>query len=133
MVADVISNLNKNIRISLPPGVNYTIISSFIRESCRVAWQMSCLAYPLDVTFAIDGELIDDHKYRRSYDSDYSAPLVNHHIWPCLMQGTRILSKGEACTRRSSHISRSLASSPIRGILRSSRSPSPLRRSRFFY
>lgn len=39
-------------------------------------------------------------RYRRSYDSEYSAPLVSHHIWPCLMQAGRVLMKGEACTRR---------------------------------
>lgn len=39
-------------------------------------------------------------RYRRSYDSEYTAPLVNHHIWPCLMQGIRVLVKGEAHTRR---------------------------------
>lgn len=39
-------------------------------------------------------------RYRRSYDSEYTAPLVNHHIWPALMQGAKVLMKGEACTRR---------------------------------
>ncbi len=39
-------------------------------------------------------------RYRRSYDSDFVAPLVNHHVWPCLMQGVRVLVKGEAHTRR---------------------------------
>jgi hypothetical protein len=39
-------------------------------------------------------------RYRRSYDSEYTAPLVNHHIWPALMQGVRVVVKGEAHTRR---------------------------------
>ena len=39
-------------------------------------------------------------RYRRSYDSDFVAPLVNHHIFPCLMQGGSVLIKGEAHTRR---------------------------------
>lgn len=39
-------------------------------------------------------------RYHRSYDSEFSAPLVNHHVWPCLMQGLKVLAKGEACTRR---------------------------------
>ena len=39
-------------------------------------------------------------RYRRSYDSEYTAPLVNHHIWPALMQGVRVVVKGEANTRR---------------------------------
>ncbi len=49
--------------------------------------------------FALSDHLPLD-RYRRSYDSDYSAPLVNHHIWPCLMQGLKVFMKGEACTRR---------------------------------
>jgi len=61
---------------------------------------MSTLAYPLDTAFALDSEVIDETKYRRTYDSEYSAPLVNHHVWPCLMQGARVISNGEACTRR---------------------------------
>ena len=63
---------------------------------------MSTLAYPLDTAFALDGEVIDESKYRRTYDSEYCAPLVNHHVWPSLMQGAKVISKGEACTRRSS-------------------------------
>ncbi|WAQ99387.1 MIEAP-like protein [Mya arenaria] len=38
--------------------------------------------------------------YRRSYDSEYTAPLVNHHIWPGLIQGAICRMKGECCTRR---------------------------------
>ena len=40
------------------------------------------------------------NRYRRSYDSEYTAPLVNHHIWPALMQGPRVVIKGEVNTRR---------------------------------
>ena len=65
---------------------------------------MSTLAYPLDTAFALDGEVLDEAKYRRTYDSEYIAPLVNHHVWPCLMQGYRVISKGEACTRRGSSV-----------------------------
>ena len=45
-------------------------------------------------------------RYRRSYDSDFVAPLVNHHIWPCLMQGGRVIIKGEAHTRRGASLVR---------------------------
>jgi hypothetical protein len=122
MVSDVILGLNRNPRICLPIGVSYTVISAFIREACRVAWEMSCLPSALDVAFALDAEVVDENKYRRSYDSEYSAPLVNHHIWPCLMQGPNIISKGEACTRRGASlvtICRSRSTSPLRSILRS--------------
>ena len=33
------------------------------------------------------------YRYRRSYDSEYSAPLVDHHVWPALMQGARVIVK----------------------------------------
>lgn len=45
--------------------------------------------------------------YRRSYDSEYTAPLVNHHVWPCLVQGSKVLMKGEAVTRRGASLVRS--------------------------
>ena len=39
-------------------------------------------------------------RYRRSYDSEYSAPLVAYYIWPALMDGNTCVSKGEAFTKR---------------------------------
>ncbi|CAF3778163.1 unnamed protein product [Adineta steineri] len=133
IVSEIISNLNRNPRISLPLGVSYTIISTYIREAVRVAWHMACLAYPFDVGFATDGEVFDNSKYRRSYDSEYGAPLVDHHIWPALMQGGRVIVKGEASTRRGASLNRSRAASPVRLGYTSpvrSRSISPVRRSR---
>ena len=35
-------------------------------------------------------------RYRRSYDSEYSAPLVDHHVWPALMQGSHVVVKVNA-------------------------------------
>ncbi|XP_025086839.1 mitochondria-eating protein-like isoform X4 [Pomacea canaliculata] len=149
LVSDVIRALNRNPKIFLPPDTTYAIIQPFIREAVKLAWQMSSLAHPLDIAVASDAELFDDSKYRRSYDSEYTAPLVNHHIWPCLMQGIRVLVKGEAHTRRGASLSSpTRGRSPTRSLspgLRSfsparsrsvspsrfarSRSPSPLRRS----
>ncbi|KAK7919299.1 hypothetical protein WMY93_010583 [Mugilogobius chulae] len=37
-------------------------------------------------------------EYRRSYDSEFSAPLVLYHVWPALMEGEMTLVKGEAVT-----------------------------------
>jgi len=133
VISEVIDNLHRNPRISLPLGITYSLINTYIRESCRIAWHMACLAYPLDIAFASDAEVFDDTKYRRSYDSEYAAPLVNHHIWPALMQGSRVVLKGEACTKRGASLSRSRASSPTRRGYSSpirSRSISPVRRSR---
>jgi len=112
IVSEVIDNLHRNPRISLPLGVTYSLVSTYIREACRIAWHMACLVYPFDIAFASDAEVFDDTKYRRSYDSEYSAPLVDHHIWPTLMHGTRVVLKGEACTKRGASLSRSRASSP---------------------
>ncbi|KAK7500618.1 hypothetical protein BaRGS_00008193 [Batillaria attramentaria] len=143
LVSDVIRALNRNPKIFLPPDTSFAIIQPFIREAVKLAWQMSALAHPLDIAIATDAELFDDSKYRRSYDSEYTAPLVNHHIWPALMQGVRTVVKGEANTRRGASLSTpKRGRSPTRSLspsLRSrsispsryarSRSPSPFRRS----
>lgn len=133
IVSEVIDNLYRNPRLILPLGVTYSLITTYIREACRIAWHMACLPYPLDIAFASEAEVFDETKYRRSFDSEYSAPLVNHHIWPALTQGARTIVKGEACTKRGASLSRSRASSPIRLGYTSpirSRSVSPVRRSR---
>ncbi|XP_060070228.1 mitochondria-eating protein-like [Ylistrum balloti] len=139
MVADVIRGLNRNPKIFLPPDCTFAIIQPFIREVCKLAWQMNALAHPMDISVATDAELFDDTKYRRSYDSEFTAPLVNHHIWPCLMHGVRIIMKGEAVTlrgaslrqsRRSRSPTRSRSISPSPRPRSRSRSLSPSRRSR---
>ncbi|RUS89287.1 hypothetical protein EGW08_002961 [Elysia chlorotica] len=139
MVADVIRALNRNPRIFLPPDTSYAVCQPFVREAVKLAWQMSALAHPLDIAVATDAELFDDTKYRRSYDSEYTAPLVNHHVWPCLVHGSRTLVKGEAVTRRGASLgtprrsrSPARAASPVRAAspLRSSLSPSRFSRSR---
>lgn len=129
MVSDVLVSLNRNPKISLPCGVTYSVISQFIRESCRMAWEMTALAYPLDTAFALDAEVFDETRYRRSFDSEYSAPLISHHIWPCLMQSGCVISRGEACTRRGASL-HFRPSSPSRCR---DRSHSPMRRSRSSY
>ncbi len=60
MVSEVIMALNCNPKIRLPFGVTYTVISTFIREACRTAWEMSALAFPLDTAFALDAEVYDE-------------------------------------------------------------------------
>lgn len=39
-------------------------------------------------------------RYRRSYDSEFTAPLVAYHVWPALMEEDSVIVKGEAVTRR---------------------------------
>ncbi|KAK9518927.1 hypothetical protein VZT92_021693 [Zoarces viviparus] len=99
-VDDVINAMNMNPRISFPPEVDFALISTLIRETCRVAFAMQTLDPPLDLAFASDGELYGDRKYRRSYDSELSAPLVMYHVWPALVEGDAVVVKGEAVTRR---------------------------------
>ncbi|XP_058493630.1 mitochondria-eating protein [Solea solea] len=118
----VINAMNVNPRISFPPEVDFVLISALIRETCRVAFAMQTLEPLLDLAFASDGELYNDNKYRRSYDSEFTAPLVMYHVWPALMEGTNVIVKGEAVTRRGAVWSRSRSASPAR-----SRSLSPTR------
>lgn len=40
------------------------------------------------------------NRYRRSYDSDFTAPLVVYHVWPALMENDSIIVKGEAVSKR---------------------------------
>ncbi|XP_041913997.1 mitochondria-eating protein isoform X1 [Alosa sapidissima] len=127
-VNDVINAMNVNPRISFPAEVDFVLISSFIRETCRIAFAMQTLDPPLDLAFSTDGELYNDIKYRRSYDSEFTAPLVVYHVWPALVEDDAVIVKGEAVTRRGALVksalwrSRSRSSSPVR-----SRSGSPTR------
>lgn len=99
-VDDVIRSMNVNPKISFPPECEFALLSPFIREVCRVAYEMQALEPPLDVPLANDGELMSEHKYRRSYDSEFTAPLVAYHVWPALMEDNTVLIKGECTTRR---------------------------------
>ncbi|XP_035502398.2 mitochondria-eating protein [Scophthalmus maximus] len=125
-VNGVINAMNVNPRISFPPEVDFVLISALIRETCRVAFAMQTLDPALDLAFTSDGELYNDHKYRRSYDSEFTAPLVMYHVWPALVEGNAVIVKGEALTSRgapwSRSQSRSRSASPVR-----SRSLSPTR------
>ncbi|RXN15184.1 mitochondria-eating isoform X2 [Labeo rohita] len=114
-VNDVINAMNVNPRISFPPEVDFVLISSFIREACRIGFAMQTLDPPLDLAFSSDGELYSDVKYRRSFDSEFTAPLVAYHVWPALLEGDAVILKGEAVTRRGAlWRSRSRSSSPVR-------------------
>ncbi|KAM4739196.1 mitochondria-eating protein [Anableps anableps] len=127
-VNDVISAMNGNPQISFPLEVDFSLISPLIRETCRVAFAMQTLDPPLDLAFASDGELFNGTKYRRSFDSEFTAPVVIYHVWPALVEGNTVVVKGEAVTKRGGlwSRSRSRSSSPLR-----SRSLSPARSVRF--
>uniref|UniRef100_A0A4X2KTF9 Mitochondria-eating protein n=1 Tax=Vombatus ursinus TaxID=29139 RepID=A0A4X2KTF9_VOMUR len=141
-VNDVIRAMNVNPKISFPPEVEFAIISCFIKEICCIAFAMQTLDPPLDIAFGADGEIFNDCKYRRSCDSDFTAPLVFYHVWPALMENEIIIMKGEAVTKRGAFWSsvkcvnrsrsRSLSpvpqhGSPCKSGASRSRSPSPSR------
>uniref|UniRef100_H0XVP4 Mitochondria-eating protein n=1 Tax=Otolemur garnettii TaxID=30611 RepID=H0XVP4_OTOGA len=141
-VNDVIRAMNINPKISFPPEVDFCLLSDFIREICCIAFSMQTLEPPLDIAFGADGELFNDYKYRRSYDSDFTAPLVLYHVWPALMENDCVIMKGEAVTRRGAFWNsvrpvtrcRSRSLSPIcsrsrigLSTISRSRSPSPIR------
>ncbi|NWR69057.1 MIEAP protein, partial [Centropus unirufus] len=99
-VNEVIRSMNINPKISFPPEVDFIVISTLIRELCRVAFSMQTLIPPLDISFGIDGELFSENKYYRGVDSDFSAALVAYHVWPALMENDVVIMKGRAVTKR---------------------------------
>uniref|UniRef100_H2YV37 Mitochondria-eating protein n=1 Tax=Ciona savignyi TaxID=51511 RepID=H2YV37_CIOSA len=131
-VEDVIRAMNVNPKISFPPECEFVLLSPFIREVCLVAYRMQALEPPLDIPLATDGELMNESRYRRSYDSEFTAPLVAYHIWPALVEDGTVLIKGECTTRRGALSSprRSRSPSPLRSSSRLSRSSLSPRRSR---
>ncbi|KAM5271701.1 mitochondria-eating protein [Ctenodactylus gundi] len=142
-VNDVIRAMNINPKISFPPEVDFCLLNDFIQEICCIAFAMQSLEPPLDIAFGADGEVFNDYKYRRSYDSDFTAPLVFYHVWPALMENDCVLMKGEAVTKRGAFWNsvrpvsrcRSRSLSPIYShssciglsTISRSRSPSPIR------
>ncbi|NWI69921.1 MIEAP protein, partial [Todus mexicanus] len=99
-VNEVIRSMNINPKISFPPEIDFIVISTLIRELCRVAFSMQTLVPPLDIAFGTDGELFSETKYHRSFDSDFTAALVAYHVWPALMENDVVIVKGEAVTKR---------------------------------
>ena len=78
---DVINAMNVNPRISFPREVDFVLISSFIREVCRVAFAMQTLDPPLDLAFASDGELYNDTRQALSctHTHSHTHTLTHSH------------------------------------------------------
>ena len=45
----------------------------FIRDVLRVAWAMVALDPPIDLPAALEGDVINETRYRRTFDSEFSA------------------------------------------------------------
>uniref|UniRef100_A0A5F8GAD3 Mitochondria-eating protein n=1 Tax=Monodelphis domestica TaxID=13616 RepID=A0A5F8GAD3_MONDO len=49
-------------------------------------------------------QVFNDNKYRRSCDSDFTAPLVFYHVWPALVENDTVIMKGEVVTTRAAFV-----------------------------
>ena len=81
------------------PG-NEKILVQFIREALRVAWDLVSLDPPIDLPESHEGDIIDETRYRRTYDSEFSASTVQYFVWPALVRDGSVVSKGEVVTKR---------------------------------
>ncbi|NWH60253.1 MIEAP protein, partial [Geococcyx californianus] len=99
-INEVIRSMNINPKISVPAEIDFIVISTLIRELCRVAFSMQTLVPPLDISFGIDGELFSENKYHRDAGSDFAAAFVAYHVWPALMEKDIVIMKGWAVTKR---------------------------------
>lgn len=81
---------------------NEKIIAPFVREVLRVAWAMVALDPPIDLPAALEGDVINETRYRRTYDSEFSATTIDYFVWPALVRDRKVVAKGEVVTRRTS-------------------------------
>lgn len=97
---DVIKSLYRNSMASLHIPGNEKILVQFIREVLRVAWDLVSLDPPIDLPASYEGDVIDETRYRRTYDSEFSASTVQYFVWPALVRDGIVVSKGEVVTKR---------------------------------
>ncbi|XP_067041796.1 mitochondria-eating protein-like [Acropora muricata] len=115
-IPDVIKSLYRNSMASLHIPGNEKILVQFIREVLRVAWDLVSLDPPIDLPTSHEGDIIDETRYRRTYDSEFSASTVQYFVWPALVRDGSVVSKGEVVTKR-------LFSPRIRKVTTSTSSP----------
>ena len=65
-----------------------------------MAWAMISLDPPIDLPAALEGDVINDIRYRRTYDSEFSATTIDYFVWPALIRERKVVAKGEVVTRR---------------------------------
>ena len=79
---------------------NEKLLVPFTRETLRVSWSMLALYPPIDIAMALDGDVINEARYRRMCNSEFSASGIHHYVWPALLRDGRVVTKGEVVTRR---------------------------------
>lgn len=79
------------------------LVLSIIKMEIYTAVSLSQLCYLIaSLLFLL--LLCVSNRYRRSYDSDFTAPLVFYHVWPALMENDNVVMKGEAVTKRGAFV-----------------------------
>ena len=96
----MIKSLYRNSTIAPYVACNEKDIVPFVREVLRVAWAMISLDPPIDLPAALEGDVINDTRYRRTYDSEFSATTIDYFVWPALIRERKVVAKGEVVTRR---------------------------------
>lgn len=81
-----------------------------------MAWDLVSLDPPIDLPTSHEGDIIDETRYRRTYDSEFSGSTVQYFVWPALVRDGSVVSKGEVVTKR-------LFSPRIRKVTTSTSSP----------
>ncbi|KAL9971686.1 hypothetical protein ACROYT_G017884 [Oculina patagonica] len=100
LIPDVIKSLHRNSSIAPYMACNEKLIVPFTREVLRVAWAMVALDPPIDLPAALEGDVINETRYRRTYDSEFSATTIHYFVWPALIRDRKVVAKGEVVTRR---------------------------------
>jgi len=100
LITDVMKSLHRNSSTSPYIPCNEKIIVPFIREVLRVAWALVALDPPIDLPAALEGDVMDETRYRRTYDSEFSATTIHYFVWPALLRNRKVVCKGEVVTRR---------------------------------
>jgi len=126
---------------SLPVTINYRrILRSMITQLVDVAFEMQTVDPSLDIDVGCRGEVFNESKFRRTFDAEFSAPLIQAHLWPPLINADdrSVVLKGEAATRHGLGLSSSRGrtitktrkgtrtASPVRG--KRTRTLSPIKR-----
>lgn len=67
-----------------------------------MSWAMIALDPSIDLPTALEGDVINETRYRRTYDSEFSATTIDYFVWPALVRDRNVVAKGEVVTRRMS-------------------------------